>query len=37
MELLDPKEVLTYLNEKGFHNISAHQLKEFIYGKQLGY
>lgn len=29
---LDPAEVLSYLNELGYHNITAIQLKEFMKG-----
>lgn len=34
---LDPKEVLHYLNELGYCNISAQQLKEFMRGKKYLY
>lgn len=30
---IDPRDVLSYLNELGYTNISAQQLKEFIIGK----
>lgn len=30
---LDPKEVLYYLNELGYYNITTEQLKEFMTGK----
>lgn len=29
---IDPREVLTYLNELGYVNINAQQLKDFITG-----
>lgn len=29
---IEPREVLSYLNELGYTNINAHQLKEFIIG-----
>lgn len=32
---LDPKEVLQYLNELGYYNINAQQLKEFMKGKNI--
>lgn len=32
---IDPKQVLEYLNELGYTNITAQQLKEFIIGKLL--
>lgn len=33
MSALDPREVLLYLNELGYTNITAKQLKEFMKGK----
>lgn len=30
---LDPREVLYYLNDLGYRNITAQQLKEFMKGK----
>lgn len=32
---LNPREVLSYLNELGYVNITAEQLKRFIKGKTL--
>lgn len=29
---IEPREVLSYLNELGYTNINAQQLKEFIIG-----
>lgn len=34
-EKIDPREVLAYLNELGYTNITAQQLKEFIKGKEI--
>lgn len=30
-ERLDPREVLAHLHQLGYHNISSHQLKDFIH------
>lgn len=32
---LNPADVLSILNSKGYKNITAHQLKEFMLGKVL--
>lgn len=31
---VDPRDVLQHLNELGYKNITAEQLKEFILGKR---
>lgn len=33
--VINPRDVLEYLHELGYRNISADQLKEFIKGKKL--
>lgn len=32
MPVLDPREILAYLNEMGIRNVSGEMLKEFIHG-----